>query len=342
MGESRWAACAVLTLVLLVGGGPFPVSAYPVSALQILEYAHDFPETDGGVLGASVKYDAPSSSGFNSFKSGGSNPWSHPSATSKKPKSAGFHPNVGVSFPSGGGFGFTPATTKQAPKQPAPQALKRTAPTAGGAPGPPGTFDFSALIAELFAGSDAALQVIAGLNPDDNPDLSFVTLDLSANDGVVDADTIVALNSGFNVIDVVVGDGGYLNLDNANLIIDGPEDAFGVFRVPDGIGFLASNGNILLGNSGIGVENVLFFSGGPTGDYEHLGFSNTILNGIAFWTFGPNPEPVTALADNCGGSGTACANDLTTVPEPSTIWVMSLGVGLLGIRGILTRRGRLA
>jgi PEP-CTERM motif len=94
----------------------------------------------------------------------------------------------------------------------------------------------------------------------------------------------VKLNSGLNVIDINTG-GNDLLLNNANIIIDGPEDAFAIFRVPTGRNFTISNGTILIGDSGILRGNVIFFSDTEEND-SVFKFDNSIFNGIAFWTLG--------------------------------------------------------
>ena len=48
-------------------------------------------------------------------------------------------------------------------------------------------------------------------------------------------------------------------LNNANLIIDGGADSIAVFRFAE-TNFQTSNGNILVGQGGIGLNNIVFFT----------------------------------------------------------------------------------
>lgn len=99
---------------------------------------------------------------------------------------------------------------------------------------------------------------------------------------------ITANSTGLHVIDVETG-GSDFKLENANLVIDGPAGAAFIIRLPDdGSGttnqnMLVSNANILVGDGGIGLNSVLFYSNRPTTG-AHFSFSNTVLNGVAFWT----------------------------------------------------------
>ena len=135
-----------------------------------------------------------------------------------------------------------------------------------------GNVDFTALLAEL---GTAATQI---------PLLAATgTLDTSGNGGAISADTTIMLAAGLNVIDIEPGAGTDFLLENSNLVIDGLAGAKAIFRVPDDANFLISNGNILVGNSGIGLESVLFFSD-KNDNNAHFSFDNTVLNGVAFWT----------------------------------------------------------
>jgi len=145
--------------------------------------------------------------------------------------------------------------------------------------------DFTALIAELF-GAGGAKSMIPGLAFTDTLDVS-IGIPPSASDGVIDFTTVtINLNSGLNVIDVLTGGDNNSNdflLNKSTLIIDGPADSFAIIRIPDGANFIITNGNVLVGDSGIGLNNVIFYSDKPDNN-EHFNFDNTILNGVAFWS----------------------------------------------------------
>ena len=125
--------------------------------------------------------------------------------------------------------------------------------------------DFSAatgtgLFDHLFTGADSAKSIIPNLPTSSTATISHQVLDfgsdgtLQASDGdgvlVTGAQggttraLTVDLMSGLNVIDLVAGTlplqatGMDFNLNNMTLIVDGPADAFAIFRVPDGSNFL--------------------------------------------------------------------------------------------------------
>jgi len=136
-----------------------------------------------------------------------------------------------------------------------------------------GNVDFTSLLAELFGPAGAKMTI---------PALAS-TGTLIAADGKIETDTTYILDSGLNVIDIVTGGGKDFLLSNANLVINGPSDAFAIFRVPDDANFIISQANILIGNGGIGLNNVVFFSD-KADNNSHYNFDNTIINGIAFWS----------------------------------------------------------
>jgi len=136
-----------------------------------------------------------------------------------------------------------------------------------------GTVDFGALFGEL---TDARTEIPA-LAPTG-------TLDTSGNGGKITSDTTIDLSPGLNVIDIVTG-GNDFALENANLVIDGPPGAVAIFRVNGAANFKISNGNVLVGDGGVGLNSVLFVSF-KNDNATHFDFSNTVLNGVAFWDLG--------------------------------------------------------
>ena len=63
--------------------------------------------------------------------------------------------------------------------------------------------------------------------------------------------------------------------------------AFAIFRLSDNDNMIISNSNVLIGNGGITLNNVMFYTDQGEND-THFNFDNTIINGIAFWSLGLN------------------------------------------------------
>lgn len=136
-----------------------------------------------------------------------------------------------------------------------------------------GNVDFSGLRAELAA----ARSTINSMS-------STSVLNVSGSGGVINSHTTITLNAGLNVIDIVTG-GSDFKVENCNLVINGGADSVAIFRMPGNANFLISNANILVGDGGIGLNSVLFYTDRQTNN-QHFNFSNTILNGVAFWSLG--------------------------------------------------------
>jgi hypothetical protein len=222
--------------------------------------------------------------------------------------------------------------------------------------------DFSILLAELAdANTDiatlAATSVLdtsaAGgvIKPDTFDDLGVtgpVVLSTIGTDTLV----ITANAAGLHVIDIETG-GNDFKLETANLVIDGPAGAVFIFRLPDdGSGttnrnMLVANANILAGDGGIGLNSILFYSNRPeTG--THFSFSNTVLNGVAFWTLANEGGEINV--SNGQGCTQFIADKVTLndvrfarcafVPEPRSpsLVALALGAVLLASSGWRLRR----
>jgi hypothetical protein len=192
--------------------------------------------------------------------------------------------------------------------------------------------DFSLLLAEL---TDAK-SVIAGL-------AQTSVLDTSGNGGKITSDTTINLASGLNVIDIVTG-GSDFSLENANLVIDGPSDAVAIFRVGN-VNFKISNGNILVGDDGIGLNSVLFFSA-KNDNSTHFDFSNTVLNGVAFWDLSMLGSEISVdngqgctqfVGDKIGLQNVRFGRCAFGVAEPEGSSLVGLGLG--GLLLVAARRG---
>ncbi|MFN0136881.1 MAG: hypothetical protein ACKVS9_12285 [Phycisphaerae bacterium] len=137
-----------------------------------------------------------------------------------------------------------------------------------------GNYNFAPLLAELVSARGAI-----------NALLRTGTLDLRSSGGQIQSQTrVINLAPGLNVIDVLTNGNDFL-LDNSNLILNGPADAVAIVRIPDNAKFNISNGNVLVGNGGIGLNSVLFYTDRPD-NAGHYNFNNAVLNGVAFWSLG--------------------------------------------------------
>lgn len=207
------------------------------------------------------------------------------------------------------------------------QAVQSTRIDASNFAGVTGNFDFTALRAELAT----ARTVITGL-------ASTGTLNVSGSGGVINSHTTINLLPGLNVIDILTGGSDFL-LSNSNLVIDGPAGSSAIFRVPNSAKFLVSNGNILVGNGGIGLDSVLFVSTRPD-NAQHFNFSNTVLNGVAFWTLANRGGEINI--DNSQGCTQLVADKITLNdvryarcdfnPEPATLGLFGLALAAGGRR----------
>jgi hypothetical protein len=191
-----------------------------------------------------------------------------------------------------------------------------------------GLVDFHNLRKELADTRSA----IAGL-------ASTGVLDTSATGGTLNVHTTVTLSPGLNVIDLDPGKNDFL-LSNANLVIDGPSDSFAIFRVPAHANFLISNGNVLVGTGGIGLDSVVFVSDRENNN-QHFNFNNTVLNGVAFWSLALSGGAINI--NNAQGCTQLVADKITLnnvrfnrcafVPEPAT-------AALVGLAGLAMMRRR--
>ncbi len=142
---------------------------------------------------------------------------------------------------------------------------------------------------------------------------------------------------GITVFDFSTG-GNDLDLTGENLLIDGPAGAFAIFRIPDEANFNVSQSNIVVGNSGIGLNNVLFYTDKPDNN-QHVNVNDAIINGIAFWDLNMDGGEITfnnvqgctqVVADKINLNDVRLNNcSFVSAPEPGTFGLTALG--LLGL-----------
>lgn len=174
-------------------------------------------------------------------------------------------------------------------------------------------FDFASLIDEL----DDTRSTIAAL-----PGTGVLN---AGSGGKISADMTFVAASGLNIIDILTGGNDFL-IENSNLVIDGPADAVVIFRLPGSRNMNVSNANILIGNGGIGTNNVMFYTAQSESD-THFNFNNTIINGVAFWSLSPSGGKINI--NNAQGCTQLIADQIDLddvrfagcqfIPEPGTL-----------------------
>jgi hypothetical protein len=184
-------------------------------------------------------------------------------------------------------------------------------------------------------------------------DITMFDQSISTTGGTIDSnvmgsnDYLVNLVSGMNLIDFSGVNGSDVKLEDANLIFQGPSDATAVVIVPDTSNFLVSKGNLVIGDGGIGLNNVLIASLKDDSN-AHFSFSNSIVNGVAFWDLGMGGGEVNfsnvagctqVVGDKLNFNDvnlSRCGFSATVIPVPAAVWLF--GSGLIGLIGIARRK----
>ena len=165
------------------------------------------------------------------------------------------------------------------------------------------------------------------------------SLAFGASNSLGGVSATITIPSGLNVIDIVTGSNDFL-LNNANLVIDGPSDAFVIFRTIGTDNMGVENSNILAGQT-IGSNNVLFYTDQLEND-THFNMNNTIINGAAFWSLGSS-DIAEININNAQGCTQLIAEDINLDdvrftrcvfnPEPTSLILFGLSLG-----AVVTRR----
>jgi len=186
-----------------------------------------------------------------------------------------------------------------------------------------GGVDLSGLLSELATAQSA----LPGLMGDHSISLHF-------NDGKWDSDLVINLLAGLTVIDIATN-GNDLLLENRSLLFNGGANASALVRIPNDANFLVSQSNIVVGDGGIGLTNVLFYTDKPDNN-QHVSVNDAILNGVSFWDLGDSGGEITF--NNVQGCTQAVGDKINlndvrlnpcgfSVPEP--------GAGLYALVGLL-------
>lgn len=158
------------------------------------------------------------------------------------------------------------------------------------------------------------------------------SLNVVGGNSLSGVDATITLEPGLNVIDIQTGSNDFL-LNNANLVIDGPEGASVIFRLQGSDNMLVTNSNILIGDGGIGLDDVMFYTDQNT-EATHFSVSNAVLNGIALWSLGPNGGDINIsnsqgcvqlVGDIVDTDNVRYAN-CSFVPEPGSLLLLMTGV----------------
>ena len=95
------------------------------------------------------------------------------------------------------------------------------------------------------------------------------------------------------------------------ILIQGGAGDSVIFRVPDDANMLVTQTAILVGDGGIGLNNVMFYSDKPDNN-THFSLSNVVLNGIAFWDLSMFPDPSEIGLNNVQGCTQLVGNKINT------------------------------
>jgi uncharacterized protein (TIGR03382 family) len=207
-------------------------------------------------------------------------------------------------------------------------AVQSTRMDANNFAGVTGNFNFNPLLSELAA-ARTAINALVGTT----------TLNVASSGGTINSHTTLTLGPGLNVIDIVTG-GSDFKIENSNFVVNGPAGSKAIFRLPSSSNMLVANANILVGNGGIGTSDVVFFTDRQSNN-QHFNFSNTVLNGVAFWSLGLAGGEINI--NNAQGCVQLVADKVTlndvrfcgcgfSIPTPGTLALAGLGLFVVARR----------
>ncbi|MCH2171065.1 hypothetical protein MK489_09800 [Myxococcota bacterium] len=191
-----------------------------------------------------------------------------------------------------------------------------------------GEVDLSGVTLELLS-ARADLEIFEG-------DQSLM-LDFRSSDGKWITDHAIDLESGTTVIDILTG-GEDLVLEDVSLLIDGPVGSKAVFRLPDEGDFRVIDSNVVVGDGGIGLTDVLFYTD-QSKEQGRIVIDSAVINGVAFWNLSPDIGEI--VAKNVQGCSQFVAGRIeltnarlnhcgvSSIPEPGTALLMAFGLTTL-------------
>jgi hypothetical protein len=170
---------------------------------------------------------------------------------------------------------------------------------------------------------------------------------ISDGDGINDNVDFTTLNSEIAAVTSFVNgiSAGDIDFDTtsditvkANLIFQGGADAFAIVLVDDAQAFKTSQGNLVIGDQGIGLNNVLIVATGS----NQFDISNTTINGVALWDLSSDNFSNLSV-DNMSGCTqlvgndvdiqnvrlSTCGFDVSVIPIPGAVWLFGSGLALL-------------
>jgi hypothetical protein len=185
--------------------------------------------------------------------------------------------------------------------------------------------DFTTLNSEIAA----VTSFVNGISAGD------ITGTISTNSGDIDSDKVVNLSAGLNILDFDTTSDITVK---ANLIFQGGADAFAIVLVDDAQAFKTSQGNLVIGDQGIGLNNVLIVATGS----NQFDISNTTINGVALWDLSSDNFSNLSV-DNMSGCTqlvgndvdiqnvrlSTCGFDVSVIPIPGAVWLFGSGLALL-------------
>ena len=133
-------------------------------------------------------------------------------------------------------------------------------------------------------------EINAARNPTTGISSLLGSQTLTFTDGIWDSDLTILLAVGVTVFDFDTN-GNDLKLEGANLLIDGPRVPTRSSEFQDEANFLVSNSNLVVGDAGIGMNNVLFYTDKPD-DNQHINVNSSIVTALhsgisGFWRRDP-------------------------------------------------------